>query len=164
MRKIYYKEGKDIKTKKEYLFSFFPNESDRYFKATYYVDNDRIQCYPTKGRSFMDIYWLMKSKFKTITKGELARMLLDKRNSNIRIYYCDEIKKLTITHDPYGYSGITSFINSGDYSSVYLNKDYLKHGPSFGQIVKLALKSKKFTLNDIPLNENFFTRRIVFNS
>lgn len=158
MGKIYYKEGKDIKTKREYLFSFFPNRSDRYFKATYYVDNDHIQCYPTKGRSFMDIYWLMKSKFKTITKGELARMLLDKRNSNIRIYYCDEIKKLTITHDPYGYSGIASFINSSDCSNVYLNKNYLKYGPSFGQIVKLALKSKKFTLNDISLNETFFSK------
>lgn len=157
MRKIYYKEGEHIRNKVDYIVNFINREKKvEGYPATYYRDNDFMQCRGVTGRSFKDLFWLFKSKFKTATKGELARILLNKRYSFISIYYCDSINKLVVTYK----SLIDSFINnehsifSNDpvHIGMYMNESYVKEGPNFDELLRYALRSKKFSLGDINLN------------
>lgn len=154
MREIYYKEGVNINNKRDFILKLF---SGKKFPTTYYKDTDFIQCRSTYRRSFLDIYWLFKSKFKTATKGELARILLDKRNHNIGMFYCDDINKLVLdirTGDK-AYD-VGSFINDDpNYGGTYfLNEEFLKEGPSFSKVVKYATRSSKFKLTDINISKH----------
>lgn len=153
MKRIYYKKGININNKRDFILRLFDEEK---FPTTYYEDTGFIQCKSTYRRSFLDIYWLFKSKFKTATKGELARILLDKRHYYIGMFYCDSINKLVVDIRDNTDDNIGSFIND-NYSpnnDYYLNEEFLKEGPSFSKVVKYALRSNKFKLTDINLNKH----------
>lgn len=151
MRKIYYKEGENITNKKDYILKLF---EDNKFPATYYKDNDFIQCRRVYRRSFMDIFWLFKSKFKTATKGELARILLDKRNFKVGLFYCPDIGRLVLDIRTNDVVLMESFINDDTdlINCKYLREEYRREGPTFNKIVNYAFRSKSFKSNNINFN------------
>lgn len=152
MKEIYYLEGEKIYNKEKYIVTFIKGGC----KQTLYRDTGFIQCREGTYRSFIDLYRLFKSKFKTATKGELARILLNKKYPFISIFYCDSIDKMVIGHK----SVIDSFINNQNsmfpentgIRGRYMNEDYVKKGPNFEKLLRHALRSRKFSLNNINLN------------
>src|SRR6056297_1967943 len=158
MKRIYYKEDENIDNKKDYILTFIKSGdyNGKYFPETYFKSSDRIQCRPTRRRSFSDIYALFKTKFKTATKGELARILLNKENGYIGLFYCDSTRKLMV--DNREHSAINSFINNnGNIMGPFMNHEYLKFGPSFTQVLNMALKSNKFALDNVKINKRYYT-------
>lgn len=150
MKKIYYKEGKHINNKKDYIITCLTKNTP----TTYFVENDFIQCRNGMARIFNDLLLLLKSKFKIATKGELARILLNKNNPKVGMFYCNEINRLVLDIRDFDDEIMESFINddTDPLDCSFPNKNYLYEGPSLAEVVKLELKSKKFTLEDIDLN------------
>jgi hypothetical protein len=151
MREIYYKEGEHIKSKEKYILNFFKSGESIYYPKTYYRDNNFIQCHEKYARSFDDLFWLFKSKFKTATKGELARIILNKNKSDVGVYYCDDIYKMVISKDKVVAMGFINNYNAGK-RTHYMTESFVKEGPNFDKLLKYALRSKKFSLSDINLN------------
>ena len=154
MRKIYYKEGEHINNKQEYILNFLPTKNN-FFPPTFYKNSGFIQCRSMARRSFNDIFWLLKSKFKTATRGELARILLDKRLCKADMIYCDNANKLVIgnakSKDLYpNYS----FINTGDIKErpLFLDQKLITEGPFFEEVVKYATRSNKFNIKNVKFS------------
>jgi hypothetical protein len=155
IERIYCKNIK-ARSKKEFILKLLPNENRGFFPETYYSDTNRLQCYRKAARSFRELFWLFKTRFKTATRKELAKILLDKRHSNIRMYYCDDVEMLMVTTN-HGYSAIPSFINAeGHEYSMHLDEYFHEYGETFEDVLQLALQNKDFTYDDINLNPDVF--------
>lgn len=74
MRQIYCKKlSNSARSKKEFLLNYFKNNQP----ATYNVDDDSLQCGKGRQRSFNDLFNLVKTRFKSSTKPQIASMLID---------------------------------------------------------------------------------------
>lgn len=144
MREIYYKEGEHINSKSKYITNYI-NEGN---PTTLYKDTGFIQCREGRARSFEELFWLFKSRFKTATKGELSRILLDNNNSNIGTVACPSVNKLTV-YNRNRQREWPSYTNNGRHVCSYgrLSSTTIKHGPQFYDILKYATRKKDFTLN-----------------
>jgi len=84
-------KSKKITSVREYLERYFKNGT----KGSYYKDGT-IQCYPQRNRSFYDLFFIVKARFKEITEGELAFYLIDLfENNNLRFVPCGDVCKVT---------------------------------------------------------------------
>jgi hypothetical protein len=96
-------KSKKITNVREYLEKYFKNGT----KGSYYKDGT-IQCYPQRNRSFYDLFFIVKARFKEITEEELAFHVIDLFNSNkLRMVSCGDVMKVTFfihTMHLYGYS------------------------------------------------------------
>lgn len=84
-------KSKKITNVREYLERYFKNGT----KATRLKDGT-IQCYPGRNRSFYDLFFIVKARFKEITEGELAFCIMDMFN-NYKLKYvpCGDVRKIT---------------------------------------------------------------------
>jgi len=156
MREIYYKEGEHINNKKEYIINFFKSHQKYCLPMTYYKDTGFIQCRRKMRRSFNDLFWLFKSKFKTATKGELARILLNKNNKFIGLFYCDDIGKTVLEHKHDDTDiNVSGFINEPQehtWRCHYMDESFPVEGPNFDKLVQYATRSKTFDVKDIEFS------------
>jgi len=139
MRKIYYKEGIHITNKKEYILTYLNLNTP----TTYFIENDFIQCRPHRARTFNDLFLLLKAKFKTATKGDLARILLDEENSNdIGCVACPDVHQMTFYNEEFKSWGHYTNSNTFDRSEIIIK------GPQWRDLTKWATASKSFELID----------------
>ena len=126
-------KSKKITNVREYLERYFKNGT----KGSYYKDGT-IQCYPQKNRSFYDLFFIVKARFKEITEEELAHHIVDLfYNNKLRFVPCGDVRKVTFfiskMHN-YGYTG-------NDGNRKYYQEDFKKKYDdelSFEEIEKLA--------------------------
>ena len=84
-------KSKKITNVREYLERYFKNGT----KGSYYKDGT-IQCYPQRNRSFYDLFFIVKARFKEITEEELAFHIIDLYNKNeLKFTPCSGVKKVT---------------------------------------------------------------------
>jgi len=130
-------KSKKITNVREYLERYFKNGT----KGSYYKDGT-IQCYPQRNRSFYDLFFIVKARFKEITEEELAHHIIDLfRNGKLMMVPCGDVQKVTFftceMHD-YGY-------DSGDNRNYYEEEFNQKFGNelSFVEIEELAENYKQ---------------------
>ena len=131
-------KSKKITNVREYLERYFKNGT----KGSYYKDGT-IQCYPQRNRSFYDLFFIVKARFKEITEEELAHHIIDLfKKAELRFVPCSDVRKVTFfiskMHD-YGYT-----VN--DMSYKYYQEDFeKKYGNelSFEEIEELAENYKQ---------------------
>jgi len=131
-------KSKKITNVREYLERYFKNGT----KGSYYKDGT-IQCYPQRNRSFYDLFFIVKARFKEITEEELAFHLINLfENNNLRFVPCGDVCKTTFfvseMHN-YGY-------NCHEKGRVYFKSDSKqKYGNelSFVEIEELAENYKQ---------------------
>ena len=131
-------KSKKITNVREYLERYFKNGT----KGSYYKDGT-MQCYPQRNRSFYDLFFIVKARFKEITEEELAHHIVDLFDNNkLRFVPCGDVKKVTFfiskMHD-YGYA-----VNDKNYK--YYQEDFeKKYGNelSFEEITELAENYKQ---------------------
>lgn len=137
MNKIYYKEGKNINNKHDYIIKYLKLDTP----TTYYKHNNFVQCRERKARTFNDLLWLLQSKFKTATKGDLARILLHKNNMNIvGCVPCSDVKQMTF------YSTNNKKYGHYAFHYKYSKHDIIEKGPQWADLVKWATRKKDFEL------------------
>jgi len=131
-------KSKKITNVREYLERYFRNGT----KGSYYNDGT-IQCYPGRNRSFYDLFFIVKAKFKDITEGELAFHIVDLFNNNeLRFVPCGDVKKVTFfirkMHD-YGHdvNGHAETYDRWDFERKFDNEI------SFKEITELAENYKQ---------------------
>lgn len=84
-------KSKKITNVREYLERYFKNGT----KGSYYKDGT-IQCYPQRNRSFYDLFFIVKARFKEITEGELAFHLIEMFKENVlQMVPCGDVRKVT---------------------------------------------------------------------
>ena len=125
-------KSKKITSVREYLERYFKNGT----KGSYYKDGT-IQCYPQRNRSFYDLFFIVKARFKEITEEELAHHIIDLFNhEQLMMVPCGDVRKVTFyteeMHD-YGYS-------CNDNRNYYEEEFNTKYGNelSFIEIEELA--------------------------
>lgn len=112
--RIYYKTELNIKSHLDPNIKTIEHLIIKYFDLeqpeTYYLDNS-LQCTYEKQRSFMDLYYLCKTKFPRISKKLVAKSLVNLCKENIiKILYCNEINN-AVFHRRY----TCSYIKNGEY-------------------------------------------------
>ena len=130
-------KSKKITNVREYLERYFKNGT----KGSYYKDGT-IQCYPQRNRSFYDLFFIVKARFKEVTEEELAFHLTNLfKDRQLRMVPCGGVMKTTFFTDKmhgYGYSNYdyNGYLEKG-YDRVYFE---MKYGIelSFVEIVELA--------------------------
>jgi len=134
------KYSKLTKTVESYLRKYFKGGS----KASYFNDG-MIQCQPKKNRSFYDLYFLTKAKFKDVSEEEVAYHLLEmtKRNDSgiqLKTVPCPDVQKVVFFLSTYPrYYGRFYNQSMGDeYENKSWNGEY-----SFNDLIKLANNYKK---------------------
>ena len=131
-------KSKKITNVREYLERYFKNGT----KGSYYKDGT-IQCYPQRNRSFYDLFFIVKARFKEITEEELAHHIIDLfRKDELKFVPCGDVRKVTFfiskMHD-YGYT-------ANDRNCKYYQEDFeKKYGSelSFEEIEELAKNYKQ---------------------
>ena len=131
-------KSKKITNVREYLERYFNNGT----KGSYYKDGT-IQCYPQRNRSFYDLFFIVKARFKEVTEEELAHHIVDLfRKDELRFVPCGDVRKVTFfiakMHE-YGYNVKSS-------ESLWYKRDYRhKFGNeiSFKEITELAENYKQ---------------------
>ena len=130
-------KSKKITNVREYLERYFKNGT----KGSYYKDGT-IQCYPQRNRSFYDLFFIAKARFKEITEEELAFYLVNMLKENkLRMVPCGDVMKVTFyTLDMHGYG-----YSYKDYSNYLRENSYkqyfeMKYGMelSMVEIMELA--------------------------
>ena len=126
-------KSKKITNIKEYLERYFKNGT----KGSYYKDGT-IQCYPGRNRSFYDLFFIVKARFKEITEEELAYNLIDMLKSRIlKTVPCGDVQKVVFyTSKMHGY-GFNYHETQDNYYRSYTNRKY-GYELSFVEIEELA--------------------------
>ena len=126
-------KSKKITNIREYLERYFKNET----KASYYKDGT-IQCHPQRNRSFYDLFFIVKARFKEITEEELAYHLIGMFNNyELKYIPCSDVNKVTFfTKKMHCYGIDFSEVNIINYK-YERNKKY-GNELSFVEIEKLA--------------------------
>jgi len=77
--------------KRSYILNYFASNTPE----THFIDG-RIQCIRGRNRSFMDLYYLTRAKFKNTTKKELAKILysINRREKIIGCIVCPDINEV----------------------------------------------------------------------
>ena len=84
-------KSKKITNVREYLERYFENGT----KGSYYKDGT-IQCYPQRNRSFYDLFFIVKARFKEITEEELAFHIINLfKKAELRFVPCSDVRKVT---------------------------------------------------------------------
>ena len=130
-------KSKKITNVREYLERYFKNGT----KVTKFKDGT-IQCYPKRNRSFYDLFFIVRARFKEVTEEELAFHLINLfKDNKLRMVPCPDVRKVTFftkeMHE-YGYSNYNH--------NMYLTRGWdmayfeMKYGIelSFVEIVELA--------------------------
>lgn len=132
-------KSKKITNVREYLERYFKNGT----KGSYYKDGT-IQCYPGRNRSFYDLFFIVKARFKDITEEELAFHLIDLFNKNeLRMVPCSDVKKVTFfIRKMHGYGYCVRDEIQKHYERYYEMK-YSEIEPSFKEIEELAKNYKQ---------------------
>ena len=130
-------KSKKITNVREYLERYFKNGT----KGSYYKDGT-IQCYPQRNRSFYDLFFIVKARFKEITEEELAFHLIDMFNNNeLRMVPCGDVQKVTFFTEEMNDYGYNKYDNRQYYDSDF-NKKYGEE-LSFVEIEELAENYKQ---------------------
>lgn len=131
-------KSKKITNVREYLEKYFKNGT----KGSYYKDGT-IQCYPQRNRSFYDLFFIVKARFKEITEEELAFHLVDLFNKNeLRMVLCSNVRKVTFfIRKMHGY-GYNIHDDRTGYYKIDFEKKY-GNELSFVEIEKLAENYKQ---------------------
>ena len=125
-------KSKKITNVREYLERYFKNGT----KGSYYKDGT-IQCYPQRNRSFYDLFFIVKARFKEITEEELAYHLVNMFNDGeLRMVPCGDVKKVTFFISEMHTYGYTKHDNRRYYDGDF-NKKYGEE-LSFVEIEELA--------------------------
>jgi len=134
------KYSKLTNTVETYLKKYFKGGS----KATYFKDG-MIQCQPNKSRSFYDLYFLAKARFKDVSEEEVAYYLLEMTRpvvTDVKLKYipCGDVQKVTFfIHTAHGgYGSYYTNRMEDNYCDVRYNDEY-----SFNDLIKLANNYKK---------------------
>lgn len=137
MNKIYYKEGENINNKNDYIINYLKLNTP----TTYYKHNNFVQCRGGKARTFNDLLLLLRSKFKTATRGDLARILLHKNNMNIvGCVPCSYVKQMTF------YSVDKKLFGRYAFNYEYSKHSTIEKGPQWKDLVRWATRKKDFEL------------------
>jgi hypothetical protein len=135
---IYYNEKKYSKSKIDFMVNYIPSQLDGWSKnpTTYYKDNNQIQSGEYYRRSFLDLFYLCNTKFKTTTKPEFARIIISLVSKGIiTAIYCPDIRRIVFR----GASEKGSYDNVYNLKHNLERRDYeTKDGFSFDKILKLA--------------------------
>ena len=132
--KVFYGgKSKKITNVREYLERYFKNGT----KGSYYKDGT-IQCYPHRNRSFYDLFFIIKARFKEITEEELAFHLTDMlKNRILKTIPCGDVRKVVFyTPEMHGYG-----FNYYETQDIYYHSDTSKkydNELSFKEIEQLA--------------------------
>lgn len=123
----------EFKSKKKYIEEYLNQKSP----ATYYK-NGAMQCTERRNRSYLDLYFLTKAKFKSTTKAEVAEILFDlckKPDNSIRSIFCPTICKVVFFS-----TGVSVFANF--LSDEYINefKEYWAKTASDGVTLPIFIK------------------------
>ena len=137
-------KSKKITNAREYLERYFKNGT----KGSYYKDGT-IQCYPNRNRSFYDLFFIVKARFKEITEEELAHHIIDLfRKDELRFVLCPDVRKVTFFISKMHIYGCDIHSNRTGY---YKNDFEQKYGSelSFVEIEELAgnYKQQQITNN-----------------
>ena len=127
-------KSKKITNVREYLERYFKNGT----KGSYYKDGT-IQCYPQRNRSFYDLFFIVKARFKEVTEEELAFHIVDLYNKNeLRFVPCGDVRKVTFfIYKMHDYGLCIRDEKSGYYKS-FSERKYSEEEPSFNEIKELA--------------------------
>lgn len=131
-------KSKKITNVREYLERYFKNGTS----TTYFKDRT-IQCYPQRNRSFYDLFFIVKARFKEITEEEVAYHIINLFNDGtLSMIPCPDVRKVTFFTEKmhtYGYSVYDK--KRREYVSYFKHKydDEL----SFEEIEQLAEKYKQ---------------------
>jgi hypothetical protein len=131
-------KSKKITNVREYLEKYFKNGT----KGSYYKDKT-IQCYLGRNRSFYDLFFIVKARFKKITEEELAYHLIELFKENtLKMTPCGDVRKI-VFHTPkmhdYGF-------NYRESQDIYYRADMSRkfdNELSFFEIKELAENYKK---------------------
>ena len=129
-------KSKKITNVREYLERYFKNGT----KVTKFKDGT-IQCYPQRNRSFYDLFFIVKARFKEITEEELAFNLIDMiKNQTLKIILCgDTMKTVFYTPEMHGYGLNYNEIQLNSYKSLV----ELKYGNELS-IMEIVLLAKNY--------------------
>ena len=127
----------------EYLLNYFEHKCP----ATYYKDG-RLQCLGRCNRSFVDLYFLTKAKYKNITMEEIAWILLyvlgheDTGNKTVDIIKCPGIVKVVfISYNNYYFGGRYKSVKGKNSKSQYgAARTVGLDGLSYNSILSMANK------------------------
>ena len=132
-------KSKKITNVREYLERYFKNGT----KGSYYKDGT-IQCYPQRNRSFYDLFFIVKARFKEITEEELAFHLIDMFNNNeLRMVPCSDVRKVTFFIEEMNDYGYCVLDEIQKYDKYYYEMKYSEIEPSFKEIEELAKNYKQ---------------------
>lgn len=131
-------KSKKITNVREYLERYFRNGT----KGSYYKDGS-IQCYPGRNRSFYDLFFIVKARFKEITEEELAFHLIDMIKIKVlKTTPCGDVMKVVFyTPEMHGYG-----FNYNETQDPYYSSDMIKkygNELSFKEIEELAKNYKQ---------------------
>ena len=136
-------KSKKITNVREYLERYFKNGT----KGSYYKDGT-IQCYPQRNRSFYDLFFIVKARFKEITEEELAHHIIDLFEKAELIFMpCSDVRKVTFFISKMHHYGYT--VNDRNYK-CYQGNFKKKYGNelSFEEIEELAKNYKQQQIID----------------
>ena len=127
-------KSKKITNVREYLERYFKNGTS----GSYYKDGT-IQCYPQRNRSFYDLFFIVRARFKEVTEEELAFHIVDLYNKNkLKFMPCGDVKKVTFfIHKMHDY-GICIHEERHGYYKSYYERKFSEEEPSFNEIKELA--------------------------
>ena len=132
-------KSKKITNVREYLERYFKNGTS----GSYYKDGT-IQCYPQRNRSFYDLFFIVKARFKEITEEELAFHIIDLYNKNeLKFMPCNEVKKVTFFTNKMHDYGLCIHDERYKYYNYYYERKHSEEEPSFNEIKELAKKYKQ---------------------
>ena len=113
-------KSKKITNVREYLERYFKNGT----KGSYYKDGT-IQCYPQRNRSFYDLFFIVKARFKKITEEELAFHIIEIfKDKQIKFVPCPDVCKTTFFPVGVHYYGLDYNESENIYHSNDCNKKY----------------------------------------
>lgn len=127
-------KSKKITNVREYLERYFKNGT----KGSYYKDGT-IQCYPQRNRSFYDLFFIVKARFKEVTEEELAFHIVDLYNKNeLRFVPCGDVRKVTFFIYKMNSYGYCIYDERYTYYKSDYERKYSEEEPSFNEIQELA--------------------------
>ena len=130
----------DFKSKKAYIKGYL----DASNPATYYKDG-RVQCGERKNRSYIDLYYLTKAKFKSTTKNEVIRILYElcsEERNFYRTLVCTGVKEVVFFTEAMWswYPNQLHKRNLNGYMEYWNMKN--NNGVTLTKFVEIAKKSK----------------------
>lgn len=86
---LYFKGGDKAKNVEELFELFFSNEKKTFPQTFYDKELHSTQCYTVYGRSFHDIFCVVKTYFPDTTEEEFIKLL---KTKILYIFYCSDVK------------------------------------------------------------------------